>query len=269
MPKLWGHPVFISVFVDVNHTRNVVTWCSHRGILIYVQNAPIIWYSKRQNTVEAAMSGSEFVALCICIELIVTLHHKLRIFEVPVEGPANVFCDNHGVIKNASIPELTLAKKHNAINYHAVWEAAAAGILRVGKEDGPTNLADLLDKVLDWKKWWDICWHIMWWHLCFLKAKVQLSKTCAYGVYLLNQDFPQWLLIKFICFTSYREDVLFMSWLFIIHNSQGPNESWFNGLDQALLWSWVNYHMWVTYIDRHSNSFIYIPNVTILERSWL
>ena len=43
-------------------------------------------------------------------------------------------------------------KKLNAINYHAVQEAVAAGILRVGKEDGETNLADLLTKVLTGEK---------------------------------------------------------------------------------------------------------------------
>lgn len=69
-------------------------------------------------------------------------------FGVPLEGPTSVFCDNNGVVKNASIPESALAKKHNVINYHAMREAAAAGILRVGKEDGQTNLADLLTKVL-------------------------------------------------------------------------------------------------------------------------
>ena len=65
-------------------------------------------------------------------------------------------------MKNVSIPESTLMKKHNAINYHAVREAAAAGILRVGKEDGETNLADLLTKVLNGEKRWNICWNIMW-----------------------------------------------------------------------------------------------------------
>ena len=83
-------------------------------------------------------------------------------FGVPIEGPTNVFCDNRGVVKNVSIPESTLMKKHNAINYHAVQEAAAAGILRVGKEDGETNLADLLTKVLNGEKRWNICWNIMW-----------------------------------------------------------------------------------------------------------
>ena len=83
-------------------------------------------------------------------------------FSIPIDGPANVFCDNHGVVRNASIPESTLMKKHNAINYHAVREAAAAGIIRVGKEDGETNVADLLMKVLSGEKRWNICWHIMW-----------------------------------------------------------------------------------------------------------
>ena len=67
---------------------------------------------------------------------------------MPIEGPTNVFCDNQGVVKNASVPESVLQKKHNVINYHAVREAVAAGIIRVGKEDGTTNLSDLLTKVI-------------------------------------------------------------------------------------------------------------------------
>jgi hypothetical protein len=162
MPEPRGHSVIISAFVDANHAGNVVTRRSHSGIFIFVQNALIIWFSKRQNTVESATFGSEFVALRICKDLIVALRYKLRMFGVPVDGPANVFCDNRGVVRNVSIPESTLMKKHNAINYHAVREAAAAGILRVGKEDGETNIADLLTKVLSGQKRWDICWHFMW-----------------------------------------------------------------------------------------------------------
>jgi len=52
------------------------------------------------------------------------------------------------VVNNTSIPESTLGKKHNAINYHSVREAVAARIMIVGKGDGATNLADLFTKVL-------------------------------------------------------------------------------------------------------------------------
>ena len=161
-PKPRGNPVTTSAFVDANHAGNVVTRRSHTGILIFVCNAPIIWFCKRQNTVEAATFGSEFVALRICKELIVGLRYKLRMFGVPIEGPTNVFCDNRGVVQNASIPESVLLKKHNAINYHAVREAVAAGIIRVGKEEGETNLADMLTKNVSGKRLWDLCWSLFW-----------------------------------------------------------------------------------------------------------
>ena len=83
-------------------------------------------------------------------------------YGVLLDGPEDVFCDNCGVATNASKPESTLQKKHNAINYHAVREAAAAGILRVGKEDGERNLADLLTKVLTGQRRWDLCHFLMW-----------------------------------------------------------------------------------------------------------
>ena len=46
MPKPRGNSMSMSAFVDANHAGNVVTHHSHTGILIYLQNAPMIWYSK-------------------------------------------------------------------------------------------------------------------------------------------------------------------------------------------------------------------------------
>jgi hypothetical protein len=148
MPKPLGNPVNITCFVDANHAGNVVTRRSHTGILIYLQNTPIMWHSRRQNTIETSTFGSEFVALRNARDLIVALRYKLRMFGIPIHGPAKTYCDNQGVVKNASIPESVLSKKHNAINYHAVREAVAARIMQVAKEDGESNLADLLTKPL-------------------------------------------------------------------------------------------------------------------------
>ena len=63
MPEPLGNPVNIHVFVDANHAGNVVTRRSHTGILVFVQNSPILWVSCRQSTVETSTFGSEFVAL--------------------------------------------------------------------------------------------------------------------------------------------------------------------------------------------------------------
>ena len=49
-----GNPVTIYMFVDANHDGNVVMRIYYIGIIIYVQNSLTVWYSKKQNMVEAA-----------------------------------------------------------------------------------------------------------------------------------------------------------------------------------------------------------------------
>ena len=74
-----------------NDAGNISKRKPYYGIIIYVNNVPIIWSSKRHNTVEASSFVSEFVALRIAIDMIEALRYKLRCFGVPVEGPAEVF----------------------------------------------------------------------------------------------------------------------------------------------------------------------------------
>jgi hypothetical protein len=90
------------------------------------------------------------------------LRYKLRMMGVQVDGPTNVFCDNESVVKNSTKPESTLKKKHNAIAYHCVREAQAAGIVRIAKEGGGTNLADVLTKCLPGPRLRELCSRVLW-----------------------------------------------------------------------------------------------------------
>ena len=62
-PEPLGHPVNIYTFVDAIQAGNLVSRRSQSGILLFVQNSPIVWLSCRQNMVEMSTFGSEFVAL--------------------------------------------------------------------------------------------------------------------------------------------------------------------------------------------------------------
>jgi hypothetical protein len=148
IPRPRGKPVVVTCYCDADHAGCRVTRRSHSGILLYVNGAPITWYSKRQNTVESSTFGSEFVAMRIAVEQIKGLRYKLRMMGIPIDGPANVYCDNQSVFKNAAFPESTLKKKHNAIAYHRTREAQASGTIRVAWESGETNLSDILTKLL-------------------------------------------------------------------------------------------------------------------------
>ena len=105
----------IKAYVDSNHAGNMANSRSHFGIIIYVNNAPIIWYSKHQNMVYASSFGSVFVALIISTDMIEALRYKLRFFGIRVEGPAEVFCDNMSVVKNLSISTSALNNRYNSI----------------------------------------------------------------------------------------------------------------------------------------------------------
>jgi hypothetical protein len=147
-PEARGNDLTMTCYVDADHAGNTVTRRSHTGVLIFLNGAPITWYSKRQTTVETSTFGSEFIAARIATELVEGLRYKLRMMGIPIAGPALLLCDNASVVANASRPDSTLKKKHNSIAYHRVREAAAAGTLCVVKVGTLWNLADLFTKCL-------------------------------------------------------------------------------------------------------------------------
>jgi hypothetical protein len=160
-PEPRGNPVEMTAFVDANHAGNQVTRRSHTGIIIYLNKAPVIWYSKAQATVETSTFGSEFVALRIATEQIEALRYKLRMIGVPILGPTNVLCDNKSVVDNSTLPHSTLKKKHNSICYHRVREAVAAKIIRIAHIPTGQNLADMLTKPLGGCKLHEFCKKIL------------------------------------------------------------------------------------------------------------
>jgi len=113
---------------------------------------PVLWYSKKQNTIETSTFGSEFIAFRIATELIEALRYKLRMIAVKLSEPARVFCDNEAVVKSSTIPESRLKKKHCSIAYHRCREAVAARKSLIYYEKSETNLADILTKSLSGSK---------------------------------------------------------------------------------------------------------------------
>ena len=152
MPRPRGRMVKITSFVDASNAANKVNRRSHTGYVIFINRAPIIWYSKRQNTVESSTFTSEFIALNACMERIVGIRFKLRMFGIPIDGASDILCHNQSVVNNSSKFESTLNKKHASIAYHAVRWSVAAGIIRVGKVHKDDNLTDTFTKRLSANK---------------------------------------------------------------------------------------------------------------------
>ena len=61
---------------DADHAGNKVNQKSQTRVLIFLNRAPIHWFSKRQNLVETSTFGSEFCALKTGIEVVEGLRYK-------------------------------------------------------------------------------------------------------------------------------------------------------------------------------------------------
>jgi hypothetical protein len=75
--------VILCLFVDLDHAGEQLARRSRTGFIVYMNMAPILWYSKRQGTVETCVFGAEFVAMKVgneaCCEPFMVGEKKLTV----------------------------------------------------------------------------------------------------------------------------------------------------------------------------------------------
>ena len=147
-PVVRGKEVDLRLYVDSEHAGEQLTRRSRMGFFIFLNMAPVIWFSKRQPTVETSVFGAEFVAMKNGMETLRGLRYKLRMMGVQLSGPSFVYGDNMSVIHNTQRPESMLRKKSNSICYHAIRESVAMGEMLTGHVSTHHNPADIATKVL-------------------------------------------------------------------------------------------------------------------------
>jgi hypothetical protein len=136
------------MFVDSDHAGDKLLQCLHTGFLIYLNMALIIWYSKKQATIEMSIFGAKFIVLKQGMEALHGLWYKLQMMGVSIDGPSYIYGDNMSIIHNTQCPELTLKKKLNSVCYHAIQEVVAMNKCLAGHVSTHDNLADLCTKIV-------------------------------------------------------------------------------------------------------------------------
>ena len=147
-PACRGFGFKIRAFVDSDHAGDSVTRRSRTGFIVFLNNAPIYWTSKKQGSIETSSFASEFIAMKTCCEYIRGLRYKLRMMGIPCDFPAFVYGDNQSVLANSTKPFSVLKKKSCSIAYHFVREGVAKNEWRTTYISTHDNLADLLTKAL-------------------------------------------------------------------------------------------------------------------------
>ena len=116
--------------------------------MIYLNNFPIYWISKKQQGVETSSFGAEFTAMKQCTEYMRGLRFKLRMMGIPCSVQSLVYGDNKSVLANASMPDSVLKKKAHSFAYNFVCEGVARKEWLLVYINTKDNIADLLTKPL-------------------------------------------------------------------------------------------------------------------------
>jgi len=124
---------------------------------------PIDWFSKKQNTVETATYGSEFVAARTATDQIVDLRNSLRYLGVPIRDKSHMFGDNESVVNSSMQPHARLHKRHTALSFHRVREAIAARYAAFHHLPGDLNPADILTKHWGYQQVWSTLQPLLFW----------------------------------------------------------------------------------------------------------
>ena len=109
--------------------HNVITGHSASGILYFLNQTPLEWFSKCQEQVETMTYGSKFMAAQQAIEQIIDLRYTLCMFGIPLDGASWLFGDNKPIVTSLTTPHSLLGKCWNALSYHCCCKAVVTGIV--------------------------------------------------------------------------------------------------------------------------------------------
>ena len=145
-PTPKGKYVTTTTYKDANLYHDLSTGRAVTGVLHFVNQTPIDWYTRKQETVETATYGSEFAAARTAVQQISGLRQTLQYLGVPIRESSYLFGDNESVVKSGSIPHSRLSKRHHALAYHYTREAVASKMVEFHHLSGEQNPADVLSK---------------------------------------------------------------------------------------------------------------------------
>ncbi len=67
----------MSLYCDSDHAGDKLRRGSRKGYFVYMNMAPVVWYSKKQATIETSVFGAEFVASKNGTEAVRGLRYKI------------------------------------------------------------------------------------------------------------------------------------------------------------------------------------------------
>lgn len=139
---------YIDCYVDADWSGDNNDRKSTTGFVIRVFGNVVYWKSRKQKSVTKASTFAEYVALSEAVSELVFVKKLLKVFDVNLIKPIDVYEDNSGALNIAKYGNFTKNSKHVEIHYHYVNEYVKDNVINVIKVNSDDNVADIFTKSL-------------------------------------------------------------------------------------------------------------------------
>jgi hypothetical protein len=135
-------------YVDTDYAGDGDSSHSTEGHVFFVAGGPVLWASKRQETVALSTVEVEYTAFTRASQQAMWISKSLAEVGLCQKWPTNIFTDNQGAIANMQNYKSHCRTKHIRVKYHFVKERVEAGEISFTYIPSVDNLVDIMTKPL-------------------------------------------------------------------------------------------------------------------------
>lgn len=135
-------------FSDSDYASCPDTRKSTSGIVLMLNNGPVIWSSRKQSIVATSTTDAEYVAMCETAKEVIWTRQLLEDLGINQKNATILHCDNVAaklLIKNPVYHKRT---KHIDVKFHYTREQVKNGLIEVQHIESSNQLADIFTKNL-------------------------------------------------------------------------------------------------------------------------
>ena len=138
----------LRAYCDADWATCVDTRRSVTGFCVYLGDSLISWHSKKQHTVSRSSCEAEYRSIAVTTCELQWLTFLLQDLQLPIPGPASIYCDNTSAIHIAHNPSFHERMKHIELDCHLVREKIQQRLIHLLPVSTKFQLADMLTKAL-------------------------------------------------------------------------------------------------------------------------
>lgn len=136
----------LHAFSDEDWAGNRDDYTSTSAYIVYLASNPIVWSSKKQQTVPRSSTEAEYRCVVDTAAKLHWITSLLRELDVKSTSQPVIYCDNAGATYLCANPVFHSRMKHVALDYHFIRELVQSGFLRVSHVSSKYQLAKALTK---------------------------------------------------------------------------------------------------------------------------